>query len=136
MRSHDSLRSRWKVVTTAWLTLFMINSAQADSAVEQQLKQYREQGAGPANPTRGEALWYQSSGDRSCATCHGESPTDQGRHTKTKKTIEPMALTANPERYTDPKKIDKWYLRNCKWTYGRVCTPQEKTDILSWLASQ
>ena len=130
------MQRRRKAVTTAWLALVVLNSVQASPVIEQQMVQYREQGAATANPAKGEVLWFKSNGDRSCASCHGESPAEQGRHAKTRKTIEPMAPTVNPERYTDPKKIEKWFLRNCKWTYSRVCTPQEKADILSWLASQ
>jgi len=50
--------------------------------------------------------------------------------------IDPMALSVNPERYTDPDKIEKWFLRNCKWTLGRECTAQEKGDVLTYLGSQ
>jgi hypothetical protein len=49
--------------------------------------------------------------------------------------IKPMAPSVNPGRYQDGKKIEKWFLRNCKWTFGRECTVQEKTDTLSWLNS-
>lgn len=128
--------SSWKVVTVAWLTLLTINSVQAGSLIEQQMEQYRAQGASMPNPEQGKALWFSSNGERSCTSCHGKSLVDQGRHAKTRKPIKPMAPTVNPDRYTDTKKLEKWFLRNCKWTYGRECTPQEKADFLSWLASQ
>ena len=48
----------------------------------------------------------------------------------TGKAIEPLAPSANPKRLTDPEHIEKWFLRNCKWTLGRECTPQEKGDFL------
>ncbi len=130
------MQSRWKTVTAAWLVLLMISSAQAGSVIEQQMVQYRSQGAGAANPEQGKALWFSTNGQRSCTSCHGKSPLDMGRHAKTRKSIKPMAPTVNPDRYTDLKKIEKWFLRNCKWTYGRECTPQEKANLLSWLASQ
>ena len=123
-------------LTAVLILSLVITSAQAGSIVDQQLKHYKDLGAGQANPTAGEKLWYMSNGDRSCTTCHGNTPADQGQHVKTRKLIKPMAPTVNLERFQDLKKIEKWFLRNCKWTYGRVCTPQEKTDILSWLASQ
>ena len=47
-----------------------------------------------------------------------------------------MARSVNPERLTEVKKLNKWFLRNCKWTYGRECTAQEKGDILVWLSDQ
>jgi len=55
---------------------------------------------------------------------------------KTGKTIEPIAVSANPERFTDVSKTEKWFRRNCKWTLGRECTPQEKGDLLTWLGGQ
>lgn len=44
-----------------------------------------------------------------------------------------MSPAVNPKRLSDPKKIEKWFLRNCKWTLGRECTPQEKGDYLTYL---
>lgn len=73
---------------------------------------------------------------RSCTTCHTTDLTQPGKHTKTKKNIKPMALSVNRERYTDRKKIEKWFKRNCKWTWGRECTDQEKGDFLEYLLSQ
>lgn len=130
------MQRRWKAATVASLLLLTIDGVQASLVIEQQIDQYRSQGASTANPEHGKALWFSSNGQRSCTSCHGQSPADQGRHAKTRKPIKPMALTVNPERYTDPKKVEKWFLRNCKWTYSRECTPQEKADFLSWLASQ
>jgi len=75
-------------------------------------------------------------GERGCVSCHGENPTASGTHVKTGKSIEPMAPSVNPARFRSAKKIDKWFLRNCKWTYGRECSTQEKADILTWLAGQ
>lgn len=95
---------------------------------------YREQGAGPFDAARGESLWnsrrYQ---ERQCAACHGSDLSQSGRHERTKKPIEPMALSANASRYTDLKKVEKWFTRNCKWTWGRACTAQEKGDLLEYL---
>ena len=47
-----------------------------------------------------------------------------------------MAPSVNPKRLTDRSKIEKWFKRNCKWTLGRECTPQEKGDILTFLLAQ
>ncbi|MGB5833069.1 MAG: DUF1924 domain-containing protein [Thiohalocapsa sp.] len=73
---------------------------------------------------------------RSCATCHTADLTKTGRHAKTGKPIEPLAPSVNPTRLTDPKKVEKWLLRNCRWTLGRECTGAEKTDFLSYIKSQ
>lgn len=44
-----------------------------------------------------------------------------------------MKPAVNPERLVDAKKIEKWFLRNCKWTFGRECTAQEKGDFLTFI---
>lgn len=84
----------------------------------------------------GRLLWYQEVDGRSCTSCHSESVRGAGRHQKTGKVIEPMAPSVNSTRLTEAKKIKKWLLRNCKWTFGRECSAQEKGDILTWLQLQ
>ena len=73
---------------------------------------------------------------RSCATCHGTDLTRPGRHATTGKTIEPLAPSVNPERLTDPAKVEKWLLRNCRWTLGRECTADEKSSFVSYIKTQ
>ena len=73
---------------------------------------------------------------RSCASCHGPDLTKTGRHAKTGKPIEPLAPSVNPERLTDPKKVEKWLYRNCRWPLGRECSAAEKADFLAFIASQ
>lgn len=89
------------------------------------------------NPIQtGKSLWDQRiSIGRSCADCHGKDLTRKGKHVKTNKVIKPMALSVNPKRYTKPKKIEKWFKRNCKWTWGRECTALEKDQMLQYLKS-
>jgi len=93
----------------------------------------------PGDAGRGEQLWKQESRTagkpRSCVTCHTSDPRKGGRHARTGKPIKPMAPSVNPERLSDPKKMAKWFKRNCKWTLGRVCSDQEKADIISYLKS-
>ena len=88
---------------------------------------------------RGEKLWNRqftvSGQKRSCASCHTADPRQAGKHLRTGKAIEAMAPSANPDRFTDQSKINKWFKRNCKWTLGRVCTYQEKGDVLEYLKS-
>jgi hypothetical protein len=74
-------------------------------------------------------------GDWSCATCHGATPTGVGEHVVTGKRIEPLAPAANPQRFTDAAKVDKWFARNCNDVVKRPCTSQEKGDVLAWLMS-
>ncbi len=89
-----------------------------------------------ADQADGQRLWNSVANKRSCTTCHGDSPAQMGKHVKTGKVIKPMALSVNSDRYRDRKKVEKWFLRNCKWTFGRQCSDQEKSDILSWLSNQ
>jgi hypothetical protein len=71
--------------------------------------------------------------DWSCASCHTEDPAGSGKHAKTNKVIKPLAPSANAERLTDPAKVEKWFKRNCNDVLGRVCTPQEKGDVIAYL---
>jgi hypothetical protein len=110
--------------------------------VDQLLTQYRTQGAGEFDATAGKTLWDKSYPDarggepRRCATCHTADLKQAGKHAQTGKRIEPMAPSVNAKRLTDSKFIEKWFLRNCKWTLGRECTPQEKGNVLVFLRSQ
>lgn len=58
-----------------------------------------------------------------------------GKHSVTGKPIDPLAPAANPERFTNPAKVEKWFKRNCKDVLKRECTPQEKGDVLTYLLS-
>jgi len=106
------------------------------------LQKYRDQGAAGFNEARGRLLWQATHTDarsgqkRSCTTCHTTDLRRPGKHVRTGKVIQPMAPSVNPKRFTDVRKVEKWFRRNCKWTLGRECTPQEKGDILTFLISQ
>ncbi|MFZ2100958.1 MAG: DUF1924 domain-containing protein [Oricola sp.] len=69
-----------------------------------------------------------------CTACHSDDPKNAGR-TSVGKPIDPMAVSANPERFTDPAKVEKWFTRNCSTVLGRECTPMEKGDVIAWLSS-
>jgi Domain of unknown function (DUF1924) len=71
----------------------------------------------------------------SCTSCHTKNPAAQGQ-TKVGKAIEPMAVSINPKRFTDPEKVAKWFLRNCNTVLGRECTATEKGNVLTYLSSQ
>ncbi len=68
-----------------------------------------------------------------CASCHTDNPAQVGRHVITDKPIKPLAPSANPERFTDRDKADKWFGRNCKEVVGRDCTAAEKADFVAFL---
>ena len=88
---------------------------------------------------RGDKLWHQHNiakdgKERDCTVCHGDDLAKSGKHIKTGKVIDPMAPSVNAKRFTDIDKVEKWLLRNCKWTFGRECTAQEKGDLLTYLS--
>ena len=58
-----------------------------------------------------------------------------GKHAKTGKSIEPLAPAVNPQRFSNPAKVEKWFRRNCNDVLGRACTAQEKGDVLTWLTT-
>jgi hypothetical protein len=70
----------------------------------------------------------------SCSTCHGMHPRETGR-TRAGKVIEPMAVSANPKRFTDPAFVEKWFGRNCDSVLGRACTAAEKGDFIAFMSS-
>ena len=69
----------------------------------------------------------------SCAACHTANPQQAGR-TRVGKRIEPLAPIANPERFTDAAKVEKWFRRNCQDVLQRECSSQEKGDFIAWLS--
>jgi len=85
---------------------------------------------------RGESFFKTKHGNEwSCTSCHTENPAAQGKHAKTGKVIQPLAPSANAERFNDPGKVAKWFKRNCNDVLDRICTPQEKGDVLTYLLS-
>lgn len=85
---------------------------------------------------RGQQFFGSTHGnDWSCASCHTTSPVSTGKHAKTGKEIAPLAPAANPQRFADAAKVEKWFNRNCNDVLGRVCTAQEKGDVLAYLMS-
>jgi hypothetical protein len=128
-----------RLCITLFLTLpVVVHSAPVDTLHDK----YRQEGAANFSAVHGERLWRrvhetQAGGEkRSCGSCHGNDLGQAGKHTKTGKRIEPMAPSVNAKRLTDTAKIEKWLRRNCTWTLGRVCTPQEKGDFLRFLQQQ
>ncbi len=128
---------RRKVTFVAVFMLALPLAAVGVSAATQTLlEELAVNAAEPFSAEAGSATWFKDANGRSCTSCHTDSVHAQGRHERTGKVIEPMAPSVNPERLTDRKKINKWFLRNCKWTFGRECTAQEKGNILLWLSRQ
>ncbi len=68
----------------------------------------------------------------SCASCHTTDPRQRGR-TPVGKVVEPLAPSANPDRFTDRREVEKWFKRNCKQVMGRECTAEEKGHFLTYV---
>ncbi|HXH72637.1 MAG TPA: DUF1924 domain-containing protein [Mariprofundaceae bacterium] len=136
--------STWILPMIVAVAGFSVVAFAAGNVIPQMLSQYKAEGAKDFSAARGEAFWTkkhdstdpEDNKPRSCTTCHGTDLKKAGSHVRTGKVIDPMAFSVNSERYTDPDKIEKWFLRNCKWTLGRECTAQEKGDVLTYLGAQ
>jgi cytochrome c len=123
----------WITGAAALLWLGLAPAALAATPAEQ-LAGYSAQAGAPANAARGQQFFTAKHGQEwSCATCHGNSPTGQGKHASTGKPIAAMAPAINPERFADTAKTEKWFRRNCKDVLGRECSAGEKADVLAWL---
>lgn len=95
--------------------------------------------AAAGDPAAGNAFFHAThSGGKpdtpSCTTCHTNDPRAMGK-TRAGKAIDPMAVSVNPNRFTDPAKVEKWFIRNCNTVLGRECTAGEKADVLAYLRS-
>ena len=102
----------------------------------EQLATFSAAAAAPAQPMRGRQFFAATHGrEWSCASCHGATPTAEGKPAGTGKPIGPLAPMSDPQRFSDTAKTEKWFRRNCNDVLGRECTPGEKADVLAWLMS-
>ena len=132
-------RFRLSVSTAILLGCFCATDARADSP-QQLIDSYAGQARhdyadfSGFDPARGESFFKAKHGaDWSCSSCHTEFPQKTGTHAVTQKLIKPLAPSANPERFTNQAKVEKWFKRNCKDVLKRECTGTEKGDVLTWL---
>lgn len=113
-----------------------------DAIVAAYAAQAKQQDPGFAgfSAARGEALYRSRHTANpeiaSCSTCHTDDPAKPGRHAKTGRAIEPVALSANPKRFLEADKVEERFLRDCKSILGRVCTATEKGDYLTFLINR
>lgn len=114
-----------------------------DAILAGYLKQARAADPGFAgfSAERGEALFRSSNkgGDSrtpSCTSCHTDDPRAQGRNAKTGRGIEPVAVSAKPKRFTDSAEVEKQFGRDCESVLGRACTPVEKGDYITFMATR
>lgn len=131
-----------KLIITLFFSLFITANVQANEVLEQLLADYQKEADTEFSIAAGQAVWERTTVDeksgetRQCADCHATDLTTSGKHINTGKVIEPLAPSANPKRLTEVRQIEKWLLRNCKWTFGRECTVQEKGDVLTFINTQ
>ncbi len=113
----------------------------ASPATDSLLAKYKSEGVSKIDASKAKSDWTKETKGEdgemiSCSTCHGTDFSKAGKHRKTHKVIDPLSTRVNTERFTDEKKIEKWFKRNCNDTWGRECTAQEKADFLTFLLAQ
>jgi len=121
--------------------LFSLTAQASENVITAMQDSYHSQGATAFSAARGKSMWTETFIQKktaqqvNCASCHRSDLTKSGSHIRTGKVIDAMAVSANAGRFNDASKIEKWFLRNCKWTMGRTCTAQEKGDFLAYFQS-
>ena len=117
------------------VSLLMIGTCSAgDTSPDALLTQYQQAAGQKADRLRGQKFFnVTAANDLSCASCHGASPAQLGKHASTGKTIAPLAPLVNPDRFSDLAKVEKWFRRNCKDVLSRECTPLEKADVVAYV---
>jgi cytochrome c peroxidase len=78
--------------------------------------------------------WGVSQTMPTCASCHTEKPTAEGKHAVTSKRIAPLDPAVNPERFSSSAKVEKWFRRNCQEVVGRECSAAEKADFIQFVS--
>lgn len=139
--TRDNLLLKFRLVLLAVVCFQGLVSMQALHAapLDELLRDYQQSASSPFSADRGKAFWTTKhtpvAGEpaRSCSSCHSADLKKTGKHIKTGKIIQPMAPSVNPDRLSDSRKMKKWLLRNCKWVLGRVCSAQEKGDVLTFM---
>jgi hypothetical protein len=122
-----------RIAATLLTGAVWLAAAQAATPAEL-LAGYNVQSGTPGVASRGQQFFSTTHGrDWSCASCHGSTPTQTGKHASTGKAIEPLAPAFNAQRFSDSAKVEKWFRRNCNDVAGRECSAGEKADVLAWL---
>ncbi len=125
------------VLLLALLAASPVGAETATDLLEAYRSQAAAQGANAPAPSAaaGDRFFHTRHKDWSCASCHTSDPRAEGRHAVTGKPITPLAPAANPRRFTDFAKAERWFKRNCNDVVGRECTASEKADVLAYLIS-
>jgi len=115
---------------TLWLSILAL--APSPVGYQALLKQYEAEAGEVLSAERGKELFEKKVGDRSCTGCHSDDIKKEGRARFWifSKKIGPMALSVNPKRFQKPNEAAEDFDKYCKEVFSRVCTPQEKGDLL------
>lgn len=73
--------------------------------------------------------------DPTCSNCHTEDPKQTGKHSESKKSLNPLAPAANPERFTDIAKVERNFAEHCQDMLGRDCYGNEKGSYIAYMMS-
>lgn len=123
-----------KIMKKIIFSIALLTGQFALAASPQELLAGYEAASGQASVARGEQFFNNKHGrEWSCSSCHTSTPNKRSEHIVTGKNIEPMAPSANANRFTDLAKSEKWFKRNCKDVLSRECSAQEKADVIAWL---
>jgi hypothetical protein len=146
-RTRPAVNTRSGLLMAAMLTLVGAEAVVADPTRDAILDAYARQATSePAgfegfSAASGERLYLgpHAGGNPqtpACAACHGPDPRSPGRHVRTGRPIAPMAVSADPRRFTDAADVDKRFARDCPNVLGRPCTAAEKGDFITFLAGR
>lgn len=130
-----------RLYKTAWLSIPLVTiciglPAWSQTSAGSQLADLEKATQVEADAQKGRIFFSSTHANEwSCATCHGMPPTKDGEHASTGKRIAPLAPAFNPDAFTDQRRSDKWFKRNCKDVLERPCTDEEKADVLAYLLS-
>jgi mono/diheme cytochrome c family protein len=131
----NSMRKTWPVALLL-LTAPALQAATPDELLQKYSQSARAANPGYSAPSAAAGKQFFSTrhgGDWSCTSCHTANPSVSGKHVVTGKPIAPLAPAANPQRFSDPARVEKWFRRNCNDTLRRECTAAEKADVIAYL---
>lgn len=132
------LRTASRFAVLAFIALPLLAQAESPQQILQQYETAAKQQNASfiASANRGSDFFRNKHGQEwSCSSCHTQNPTTTGKHISTGKEIQPLAVSANAERFTRPDKVEKWLTRNCKDVVGRECSAAEKADLVAYLST-
>lgn len=130
------------VLTGGILYAGQILNSEMQSLVDSYLTEAKKKEAGlkSFSAEEGKKLFYSKrihsvkKEEISCTSCHTDNPAKEGR-TPVGKVIEPLSPAVNKNRFTDTKKVEKWFKRNCEGVLERECTAKEKGDFVTYMQS-